>query len=104
MKRLYECQDRLQAQMLRDALASHHIHTVILGDYLSGAAGELSAIQFPTLWVVEDDDFTLARQLVARYLTELEVERAAWRCPHCGEQIDAPFDICWNCSTPRPEG
>ncbi|WP_260294119.1 DUF2007 domain-containing protein [Sedimenticola hydrogenitrophicus] len=101
MKRLYECRDRLQAQMLHDALAAHHIETVILGDYLSGAAGELSALQFPALWVVEEADYALARQLIDRYLSEPEAERLPWRCSRCGELMEAAFDLCWNCSTPR---
>ena len=24
-----------------------------------------------------------------------------WHCPKCGEQIDAGFDVCWNCGTAR---
>jgi len=101
MQKLYECRDRLQAQMLRDALAAHHIHTVILGDYLSGAAGELSAIQFPVLWVVEHEDYALARELINRYLDAPEPDRLPWRCSRCGEMVEATFDLCWNCSTPR---
>jgi len=101
MQKLYECRDRLQAQMLHDALAAHHIHTVILGDYLSGAAGELSALQFPVLWVVEGKDYDLARQLLVRYLQDPRPDQPAWRCPQCGEMVEATFDICWNCSTIR---
>src|SRR5712691_11185300 len=25
-----------------------------------------------------------------------------WICPKCGEQLEAQFDTCWRCSTPRP--
>ena len=27
-----------------------------------------------------------------------------WRCPDCGEAIDLPFDVCWNCGTSREGG
>mgnify|MGYP002713001826 CR=1 FL=1 len=101
MQKLYECRDRLQAQLLHDALATHHIQTVILGDYLSGAAGELSALQFPVLWVVEGEDYALARQLVDRYLSEPGADRTPWRCSRCGEVVEAEFECCWNCLAPR---
>lgn len=101
MRKLYECRDRLQAQMLHDALAAHHLETVVLGDYLSGAAGELSALQFPVLWLLEDGDYTLARRLIDQYLEQSSESSPAWRCGHCGEMVDAGFDLCWNCSRPR---
>lgn len=25
-----------------------------------------------------------------------------WRCPECGEEIDAQFTDCWKCGTSRP--
>lgn len=24
-----------------------------------------------------------------------------WKCPHCGEQVDHNFELCWNCGTTR---
>ena len=27
-----------------------------------------------------------------------------WSCPECDEINPGTFDVCWNCSTPRPEG
>ncbi len=26
-----------------------------------------------------------------------------WKCRGCGEEIEAQFDTCWNCETPRPD-
>lgn len=26
-----------------------------------------------------------------------------WHCPHCGAIVDAGFDVCWSCETPRGE-
>lgn len=103
MKQLYEANDRIQAQILKDQLASHHIETVILGDYLSGAAGELAAIQFPVIWVLEDRDYARGRELIESYLEDSAVEgsQGSWVCHRCGEAVDAQFSICWNCTAPR---
>ncbi|MCW8890781.1 MAG: DUF2007 domain-containing protein [Sedimenticola sp.] len=101
MRKLYECRDRLQAQILHDALASQHIETIILGDYLTGAAGELSAIQFPVIWVVKSDDYYRARQLINQHLEGSENNNEIWCCQHCGEEVEGAFQICWNCLSPR---
>jgi len=101
MRKLYECRDQLQAQMLHDALAAHHLETVVQGGYLGGAAGELSALQFPVIWLLEEADYTLARRLIDQYLAQPAVDSSPWRCAHCGERVDAGFDLCWNCSRPR---
>jgi len=102
MKRLYEAADRIEAQLLVDYLAEHHIRAVILGDYLSGAAGELSALVFPAVWVVEDEDLAPALRCLRAFLRREDTDKAAWRCPRCGAQVDAPLDLCWRCLSPRP--
>ncbi|MES9843951.1 MAG: DUF2007 domain-containing protein [Candidatus Sedimenticola sp. PURPLELP] len=101
MKKLYEARDRIEAQMLRDYLADHHIESVVLGDYLSGAAGDLPAIQFPAVWVVEADDYPRGRQLIKQFHTLGRDVEDAWHCPECGETVDPQFNICWNCGKPK---
>ncbi|MET0398172.1 MAG: hypothetical protein ABW277_15330 [Longimicrobiaceae bacterium] len=27
---------------------------------------------------------------------------AEWDCASCGEAVPANFEVCWNCSAPRP--
>lgn len=102
MQLLYQAQDALQANLLRDHLANHHIQAVVLGDYLSGAAGELSAINFPVVWLVEDRDLPRARQLLATFLAPSQ-PATPWRCPVCGAEVDGEFALCWQCNSPRPE-
>ena len=104
MKQLYEAADRIEAQLLKDFLASRHIKTVISGDYLAGGAGELSALQFPVLWVVEDRDLDLASRLLQQFLQSRDKSASDtydWHCQQCGELIEGQFDLCWKCGTPR---
>ena len=102
MRRLYQARDRIEAQFLRDFLDQHLISTTILGDYLSGAAGELPLDIYPSVWVTEDDDLPRARELLARFL---ELSKASigpgWVCPGCGEPVEPGFDLCWNCGRLR---
>jgi hypothetical protein len=103
MKKLYEAVDRIEAQMLKDELENVGVEAVILGDYLSGAAGELPANIWPAVWVVSDRDFARAEQLLAAFnqRNQQRLETGEWRCAQCGEWVDAGFDLCWNCATPR---
>ena len=102
MKRLYEAKDRIEAQLLKDFLAAHHIESVIMGDYLSGATGELPAMQFPVVWVVEDSDHPRGLELLSAFLESADGHdsvQGTWICPHCGEKIENNFVVCWKCGT-----
>lgn len=106
MQRLYLARDRIEAQFLRDFLDRHLIETVVLGDYLAGAAGQLPADIFPAVWVLEDEDLERARELLPRFIAEGEGQPAGvpWTCAACGESVEGDFSVCWNCGHPRPEG
>jgi hypothetical protein len=103
MKKLYEAADRIEAQMLCDELAQVGVEAVILGDYLAGAAGELPTNIWPAVWVVEDTDFYRAQQILQGFTKNHKNSPAegSWHCRNCGEMVDAVFEICWNCATPR---
>ena len=102
MQRLYQAANRIEAQLLFDLLARHRIDAVVLGDYLAGAAGELPADIFPTLWLIDDRDLTLAQGLLAHFLSPPPSPTTApWDCPACGEQVEGDFDLCWNCGRMR---
>jgi hypothetical protein len=102
MRRLYQAKDRIEAQFLRDFLDRHLVAATVLGDYLSGAAGELPVNIFPTVWVIDDEDFPRAQELLARFREESTVQVGPdWVCPQCGEPVEGGFDLCWNCGHSR---
>ncbi|MCB1868920.1 MAG: DUF2007 domain-containing protein [Gammaproteobacteria bacterium] len=100
MRELYQAKDRIEAQLLKDFLASYHIQTVVHGDYLIGAVGELPVQPFPVLWVLEERDFDRARELVKHFLTQ-EMADGDWQCTQCGECNEGQFNQCWNCARVR---
>ena len=100
MKKLYQARDRIEAQLLKDFLASHHISAVVQGDYLSGAAGELPALMFPVIWVLDERDVSRGRELIAVF-NRGKPEGAGWRCTDCGESNEWQFDLCWHCGSCR---
>jgi len=99
MKRLYQARDTMEANLVMDYLGERFIRATIFGEFLIGGAGELSALQFPEVWV-EDDDIPRARVLLNEFL-EQPTDKGVWRCPQCDELIEGQFDLCWKCGTHR---
>ena len=104
MQRFYQAQDELEAQLLIDFLATSHIRATILGRYQSGAAGELSAVTYPWVWLVEARDQARATELLQDFKHQQSGASGGspWRCPACGNQVDGEFDLCWQCGAGRP--
>lgn len=97
MKRLYAANDTALLQYLHGMLADRGIRTIIRNQLLQGAAGELPVNEcWPELWVLIDDDYSLARSLVEEAVTPPAAEGAPWRCS-CGEWIEPQFSECWSC-------
>ena len=105
MLKLYEAADRIEAQVLQDYLRDAGVETAILGDYLAGAAGELPANIYPEVWILDAGDMEKARDLVREFTKGAapREQNGDWRCLTCGETVEAGFEICWNCLTPRKQ-
>jgi hypothetical protein len=106
MRSLYQAVDGLEARLLIAELAAARIEAVVLGEYLAGAAGELSAFNYPTVWVVDEEQFGAAEKVLETFLAGRSDPPAAardWLCGRCGAEVDAGFDICWQCGSPRQE-
>jgi hypothetical protein len=99
MQLLYQAGDRIEAELLRDLLDRHQIQARVFGDFLSGAAGELPANIYPSLWLLDDTDLPRAQALLRDWLAENQARANAssWVCHGCGELIDGSFDLCWRC-------
>jgi len=92
MRKIYQAADRIEARLLMDYLAGQQIQTYLQGDFLAGAAGELSALQFPEIWVTHNADERHALQLRAEYQQKTSGE--VWQCTQCGETLEGSFEIC----------
>ena len=99
MLKFYEARDSLEARQLIDALDAHGIEATILGEYLSGAAGELPAVNYPWVWLINNDDLSAARGVLDGFLASRGSLPMVgpWKCANCGAEVDAGFDICWQC-------
>lgn len=96
-----------EAHFLRNMLADEGIQARVVNEPLTGVIGEVPAGDTaPRLWVHKTDE-DRARRLLAdwerlRARPRPDAEPAdTWKCPTCGEPVDADFDLCWNCQSPR---
>ena len=103
MLKVYDAENQIDAQLALDALQSAEIEVVMKGQFLSGAAGELPASGLVTLWVVDPDSESKARDIIAEYESRKHLSGPPQECPGCSEMIDGNFVCCWNCGEELPE-
>jgi len=100
MKRLVQAPNVAIATLWADMLRQGGIQATVQRAYTSSIAGEIPPDQaLPEVWVLDDlqhaDALVMLHDL--RHLPNLH-----WHCHGCGEQIDGPFEQCWNCGALRP--
>ena len=105
MKQIYSAKDILEAQMLNDFISDHGIEVLIKGALLMGAIGEIPADTAPTIWIIDDDEYERARELVTVFEgrgKSTAPNNSVWKCMDCDELIEPQFSQCWNCGKARP--
>jgi hypothetical protein len=79
-----------------DLLADRGIRARIFNANASSLAGELPIeASLPQVWVDDAADSERARALIEEYLSR--PAGGARKCPACGEENPASFDLCWSC-------
>ena len=80
-----------------DLLADRGIRARVLNANASSLAGELPIdAALPQVWVDDPADAPRAREVIDAF-TRDAVSTAVVKCPACGEDNPASFDLCWNC-------
>lgn len=105
MKRIYSHPDVTIVHLVKNELANQGIEAVIQGEHAAAIIGGGAGIDaWNELWVVDDAREQEAAAVVQRVIEKSSVpEGEPWTCPNCGEAVDAPFDVCWNCGAERPK-
>jgi hypothetical protein len=99
LKRIFTAANLPEAHLLADWLADRGVRTRIFNANASSLAGELPIdATLPQLWVERPDDAERARELIAAYFSS-RVTGPPVRCPRCGEENPASFELCWSCGT-----
>lgn len=102
MKLVHTAKHPTEAHLIRGMLEAEGIRSIVRGDQLYGAYGELPIL--PTVWILDDTLAAYADRLVIEFLRGSAAQRYGherWTCPHCGETLEGQFTDCWKCGTPR---
>ena len=98
--------DGANIQMLKGLLDEVKIRCMIRNEYLSSAMGEMPFLETsPELWILKDEDYPRARQIIETWRTTRIEIKDSWTCGHCGEIIEGQFTSCWQCGMDcKPKG
>tara|TARA_B110000008_G_scaffold278679_1_gene323189 strand:- start:2765 stop:3073 length:309 start_codon:yes stop_codon:yes gene_type:complete len=96
MKLLYTHENRVMVLNVKNVLTSHDFDVTLNNEFASSASGGLAPFDtWPELWLLNDNDFDEAKQVVESINNE--INSTPWECHNCKEKNDQSFDYCWNC-------
>jgi len=102
VKCLYTTSDRTLAHLLRSALESEGIPSLVQGEHLTPLLGEVptGASAEYRVCIVDAEQSPRATCLAAQWLSErVPGPDAPWVCGGCGERHEPHFRSCWNCGS-----
>ena len=99
MKRLSSSVNIAEVGLLKSILEEEGIGCAIRNEQLAMASGGVPFTDcYPELWVLNDEDFGKAQELLARWKNQDGQQLELWTCPRCGEENEGQFGSCWQCS------
>jgi ribosomal protein S27AE len=103
MKTVYTAADPIMAGFIEGVLQNAGIQAHVLQAGLYGAAGAIPPNEcWARVVVVHPEQAEQALAVIKEYLeAEADPSVLAWKCPRCGEQIEAQFTQCWSCGHER---
>jgi Putative prokaryotic signal transducing protein len=103
MKQVFVSQDLIEVEMRKERLEQAGIQCMIKNQRSSSLAGEIPFVEiFPELWVIQDEDYYRARQLLEEETDLLPSNQDFWTCSGCGERHEGQFGVCWECGQEKP--
>jgi hypothetical protein len=102
MKRLYRAAHLIEATHLKSLLDSASIDTFLRNENMMRVAGEVPFDQcWPEVWIRDERDEPLARQILDDFTNRRRHRGPAWSCANCNEWLEGQFTACWKCGTSR---
>jgi hypothetical protein len=104
MRKVYEAADPTEAHLVKGLLEAEGIDCWVSGDLLFSARGEIPVTEdtCPGVWIRQPGQLLRARGIIEAMHRPAAPSARAWRCPDCGETLEAQFTDCWRCGCARP--
>lgn len=98
MRQIFVSQLLVEVESLKDILDQADIPCTIKNQQSSMLAGEVPFAEvFPELWVIRDEDYPKAKQLLDDWTNAKATGNTDWTCSGCGTQHAGEFTACWQC-------
>jgi hypothetical protein len=99
VQKLYTATDLADATLLLDELARSGVRAQVRNADLCSLAGQLPFGQvLPEVWLERDGDTYAGQTVLDEYLQRKVLPIGEdRRCPACGEENPANFELCWRC-------
>ena len=98
MRQVFVSQNLIEVESFEDILTQDGIPCTIKNKRGTSLAGEVPFAEvFPELWVINDEDFSKAKELLDDWVKAGTSGGSTWQCQSCGEQHSSEFTSCWKC-------
>ena len=101
MREVFVHQDHARVGFYKSILDEAGIPNFIRNEMANNITEMPSPIFYPTLCVLQDEDYGEAMGILSKIYYEQPTQEAEWRCPKCNEEVPGTFDSCWSCGTVR---
>lgn len=103
MKAVFTDREPARVGYFQSVLDNAGILTYVRNQVTNTTVAEMpSGIFFPSLCVVNDEDYDRAIALILEVRDGTPANLPEWTCDSCGESVPGGFDICWRCGAERP--
>ena len=102
MIKLFVSQSLVEVETRKEVLEQEGILCTVKNQQGSSLAGEVPFAEvFPELWVIHDEDYPKAKDLLDNWEKTIPVAETPWTCSACGERHSAEFTSCWKCGNEK---
>lgn len=105
MIKVYSHPNLSMVHLVKHELDNRGISSVVRGEHAAALVGAGAGIDaWAELWVADDVLARAAAQIIRDEIDSDAVsDDAPWTCPACGETVEPPLALCWNCGAERPD-
>lgn len=102
MIKLFVSQSLVEVETRKVVLEQAGILCTVKNQQGSSLAGEVPFAEvFPELWVLRDEDYPKAKELLEDWTKGAGSQVSPWTCSKCGELHQGEFTTCWKCGNDR---
>jgi hypothetical protein len=97
MERFYVALNRFDAYLVLHRLQRAGIPAHVFNEHVQSIVGDVPPdVAQPQVWLEDARDRPRAEKELAAMKSE-RMRRGTLRCPACGEESPATFELCWKC-------